>query len=253
MNNEEKYIELLDAYLEGTLTDAQAAEMKSLVSLEPRLAEETELLIGGIYYTVRQSQLAELKKIDEEMGAPVLKMNYWATTTYQFRWMAAALAILVLGVVVWLFLPNINRSEKLFQAYYQMYPNIAFIQERSSKIGEVSIAEKAMLNYQTAKFEEALALFYQLPKEDMTVTFKFYIGNLHLALQQSDSALWYYDQVIKANQEFALQSQWYAALTLVREGKYKEARTHLELIAREENSYRKKALRLLEATGAKTK
>jgi tetratricopeptide (TPR) repeat protein len=254
MEEEEEYIALLDRYFyeKASLEDIEKIELLEKENTDfAQFKREYEVIIKGIHLAERKALLEELKNVDFDMGAPDIKVSFWKISKKTTKWFIAASLTLILGFASWFSINETRKPEKLFNTYFQAYPNIAYIQERGGEKEFVSTEELAFRAYQIGRFEESLQLIHQLPTKENDISTLFYLGNIHLALNHLDSAIYYFDQVLEKKEDFYTQAIWYNSLTHIRSGEFKKAHTYLEELIQFESSYRKKALRLLEASGGK--
>ncbi len=91
--------------------------------------------------------------------------------------------------------------------------------------------EKAMVDYKTGQYEEAIAAWNKLLlKNPGNDTLNYFIGSALMADKEFKQAKIYFDKVIEFPASVFIQNaRWYKALILLKEGNKKEALELLKL------------------------
>ncbi len=155
------------------------------------------------------------------------------------RWLVAASILLAVSVGgLWLY--NMSTpNEKLFTTYFK--PDPGLISAMSST--DNYVFDKAMIDYKTGNYKEALSAWQGLLKNDNNNdTLNYFIGVGYVALKNTKAALPYLQKVVAMPQSYFIKDAcWYLGLAMIQEEKLKEA---LELI--EKSGHPEKEEMLLE-------
>ncbi|WP_373520816.1 tol-pal system YbgF family protein [Aquiflexum sp.] len=134
----------------------------------------------------------------------------------------AASLLLTIGFFTWLLLLRSDPNERLFMAYYQEDPGLVTAMSSETNYE----FDRAMVDYKSANYQEAITRWEKLiqdrPEND---TLQFFLGASHLALKNTDPAVFFFDSVVaKEESAFYEDARWYLALAYILAGKEGEAK-----------------------------
>src|SRR4051812_67312 len=126
--------------------------------------------------------------------------------------MAAAFIAAIITVGLY-FANNQSAEEKLFASYYKADPGLATVMSVSDNYE----FERAMVDYKTGNYSEALARWEKLAKENtMSDTLQYFIGSAYLAHNNPSAAVVYFDKVTaKPKSTFTDDAYWYKGMALL--------------------------------------
>lgn len=229
MEQEEKDIELIEAYFDGTL------EQDDLVYFEKRRAEDADFdskvddygqIIKEIRAFGKQDFADKLKTWETEIAskkeAKVIPMKRLLSI--------AAAVIIILVPLAYLLLSNVfdHSNQELFTAYFEPYQDV--ISERSAEMGAL---EQGLSAYNQSNFPSAISqLEIYLAAHPDEQGAKCYLGISYLASQQPDKA----ESMLKPVAEhssglFKEVAEWYLALAYLQQDQKEKARDQLRKIA----------------------
>ncbi|UII33409.1 hypothetical protein LVD17_06185 [Fulvivirga ulvae] len=248
MEQEEKDIELIDAYHKGKLSANEIDEF------EKRRAEDTEFdQKAGDYLHV----MAEINTFGEQEF--MKKLASWeeeisggktARVVPLRRILSIAAVIIILMVPIgYLIIQNATQpnSQALFASYFQPYEDV--ISQRS---GDQSLQEKGLSAYNRQNYRAAIAYFEGHIDENLQDNaIKTYLGVSYLAVSEADKAeQWLTGTAQNANGLYKEVSEWYLALTYLKLNKKENATAQLTAIAKQsDHMFQAQAKELLRELG----
>lgn len=238
-----KDIDLIEAYLDGSLDSQEIKTVEDRISIDPDFKElltDMRHLIKGIKAEGRKSLRQDLKELDQslpDIHSLVKERKYKSRTIWRY-WNYAAAAVLLLGLFLWS-KPGIPGE---FLKPYSSGDTF-----RSANISKANAyhSEPGFSSYFAEDYKAAVNEFESIQAKNDTVW--FYLGNTYFAQRKYKKALnCFEDKSLAANTVFVDDAKWYAALCLVSGRQYDKASTYLEYLAEENTIYSSKAEKLLE-------
>lgn len=211
--------EEIERFLQGRMSPGEESGFRQRLSADGDLSKEVEdvriLLVG-----IEESALEE--RLDAYHGQISVAP---AAPFYRRAWLAAAvIGFLIIGA--WWLLQSAPVNKQLFTEYFHPDPGLA----TSMGSAENYAFERAMVDYKTGKYNEALKDWKQLQASDAASdTLDYFIGSAYLGLKKSDSAAVYFRKVIADDQSlFREDANWYLGLSLLLENRMTEAIPYIE-------------------------
>jgi len=242
MKDEEKDIDLIEAYLRGTLDEQALAAFQKRREDDPEFAREVidySQIINQIRSTHEQDFLNKLRHWDGEIE------NRQEVKVIPFRriFLIAASVLLLAIAGLYVFRNSQSDHEQLFQEYFQPYENV--ISERS---GKNDSQRKGMELYDQKKYEEAIVQLKLAALEDSdNPSLKCYLGIAYLAAGHAQEAKTTFDAVVKNDHSlFKEVAEWNLAMTYLKlddEGSLKK--TLDGIIRQSDHQYNEQAKDLL--------
>lgn len=223
MENSDKE-DWLNAYFEGTLSEAELAKLEVLFEDHPDWKQEwlfRKQLQRAIYGTERRTVKEALQQIEASTpygGATIRRLSWW-------RYMAAAAAVLFIASVFWF--TTRPAPLDLFSEYYERYPNLAAPIARSEV--DLDSIQQAFYWYDGGKYDSAAALLKQLYHRPAGQVYHFYAGMALLEAERWEEA----DRELASiawdsgSGDFPQATYWYRALIAVRAKRFDDARVLL--------------------------
>ncbi|MBX2814646.1 MAG: hypothetical protein KTR24_01555 [Saprospiraceae bacterium] len=238
---EEAQLEQIQQYLDGHLKGDQ------LIAFEARLAEDAALA----------AQVRELKDIDlslESIGVDHFqkRMEAWEeehvsgarqdrSGKYASRWAMAAIALVLIGVSLFI-LPDAGPDGRsLYAAYFEPYPNL--VTSRSEEHSEKLIA--GMMAYDNLDYAQActtLADYLVEKPEDRLAMLYLAIGLIREG--KHEEAQGWLDKS-KTNTLYQEQAEWYTLLNLLASEQLEEAQSYASTLLKKEDHYKLESIRAL--------
>jgi hypothetical protein len=250
MTEEEKF-QLLDDYINGSLSAEQKAIVNQELQHNPAFAQEIALhrdMLIGLEKAVDQEWKNHFALLDkqsvnaEEVTVPEAKIIPLNRTSYY--WWSGLAACLLVGYFFYFLLNTGNKNEKLFAQYYEPYM-IASVQRNA---GAGGTKEQAMQAYENGNYQEAAKLFtacVSVTPPDVSCT--FYLGLASIETKELVKAEKYLSEVVNqpAN-DYRTRARWYLALVYLKQEQTEKAAELLKQLQLEQGFYRKKATKLLQ-------
>ncbi len=225
MDDNLKHIELIEAYLEGNLSEEEKVDFEVQLLVDKDLEEEFELykkIVGGFQDIRLENIRKKLQAIDDEMDSISNKPSA------KFYWWAGLAACLIFFQI---FLNYTKNSiplplEEGLPVLMGDDHNLTF--------------QNAMQLYKNGKYDASINRFKQLVVANPTNdTLLYFIGCAELNIQKYQEASQYFKYVsTKSNSVFYLKSKYYLAYSLYKTNQSKEAKLILhELISNYENPF----------------
>ena len=243
MKDDEEDIELIEAYLRGTLDDQALAAFQRRRHDDPEFDREVidySQIINQIRTTHEKDFINKLKHWDSEIEnrqeAKVIPLR----TIFSIA--ASVLLLAVFGV--YLFRNSQRDHEQLFQEYFQPYENV--VSERS---GKNDSQQKGMELYDQKKYDDAIVHLKLAAIEDPdNPSLKCYLGISYLAgghLQEARTTL---EAMVHDDDQslFKEVAEWNLAMTYLKLDNNSSLKKALEaIIQQKDHLYREQAEELL--------
>lgn len=241
MMEEDKDIELLEGYLENTLSPEDNAAVETRLRTDSdlhQLLADLKILRASIRENSRVQLKQELIDIENALSEkPEAK-------SVSFRpWLIGVAASVVLIVATFLLWPKPTNTQELFAQYFEPYPNVIMPTVRGDLEPDTTLMAKAYRAYDSGDYEKAITFFEQVKAKDEGVY--LYLGNSYLADNEPEKAIVCFEKVINDFEVFDEQAEWYLSMCYIRAGDLKKAKDLLNTIASKEGSYKIKAEQVL--------
>ena len=219
--------ELLDAYFEGTLTDASKIMLDDLLNSDRTFREDFHFQ-KELRASLRKKNRKELKSYLSSIGpvspkkiTPIFRLAPW--------WAAASIA-LIIGLSSWYFFfysePLTN--EQLYVAYYEPYENVVHPIERGKQLDDLTT--RAFLAYEEGNYSLAIDLFQQVKDKQSNDYIDFYNAIVLMQLDCHTEAIPLFEAYITSNKELSDRAHWYLALCYVKVDAIEKAKEELEIL-----------------------
>lgn len=235
--------EIVERYLEGSLSGVELAEFEEQLrsdSLLRERVEELKLIEEGIKQASRKQALVDLQNVEATLPAietPLVPL-------WRNGWLQAAAVITMLAVCSYLLLPGEVATQQLFAEYFQPYPNIIMPTVRGAVENDSTVKALAFKAYDQQNYEEAIRLFESLEQQDEGAL--LYLGNSYLALGEPKKAIPYFEKVLADFDVFDEQAEWYLAVSYLKLEEREKAKVVLQKVVASGSAYTQKAQWILE-------
>ncbi len=239
--NEINY-EIIQQYINGELSNDEVVAFEAAIRANPILAEEVKLyktidremqeqVVGKANATDVQTSLQELT--NEFFSTPKAKVisvkKYW--------WAVGAAAAAVL--LFFLLRPAFNTrfdNAKLYAAYTKDVKELSTEVRGGNTDSLLSAAAKL---YNTKNFKAAIPLLKEVV-DKVPESKEFYIaaGYCYMQIENTDSAILIFDEIIKTTSIYKSRAQWYKALALLKQNKIDSCYADLKLIPEGADNYK---------------
>ncbi|MCK6617502.1 MAG: tetratricopeptide repeat protein [Cyclobacteriaceae bacterium] len=240
-------IDLIQRYLDRSLTDSEKVSLEERLKNEPLLKTmylEHQQLIKGIRYSYLQNRLHQLRTLEsalppihaEKKGRQVWLVTHWKQATA----IAATIAFFVIGFMLW---NKPATPQELYAENFKIYPNVFEPITR----GETPLSKRteAFAAYEGGNYAEAAALFNHLLTEKEEAGILMLLGNCNLVLGNTSEARNQFIKLINDFDDLDNQAKWYLGLSYLKEGDAKTAQLIFQELSNSEYSYASKAKQLL--------
>lgn len=227
---------LIERYFEKDLSAEEKALFDKLLLKDPLFAEDVvfqKRLKKVITLDSRQNFKEQLQKLEAQRKP---------RTESKKIWLYIAAGILLLLGIGNFFLFNQSGNERLFEQYFEPYPNTVAPVVR--QINESDLQSDAFAAYEEGDFEEAANLFEKLARSTGKDYAFFYAAHSNMILKKFDKA----EQIFKNHvftENFRDERDWYLALIYIRLNKKEQAEELLEMISKE-NSFNSEKAKILQ-------
>lgn len=226
---------LLHKYFEQQLSDEEKVLFTSLLQNDAAFAKEVEYQKNVKKAITLNEREALKQKLKSYEAKPKFRTAYWYS---------AAVVILFLGGITWFQLQRTS-TEKLYQEYYQSYPNVVAPTVRGDN--ERNLKSDAFYEYDSGNYEKSLTLFSKIYADEGVDYALFYKAMSLLELERHEEAIASFDQFKTAdNNAFSPFVKWYKALSYLKLNEKEKAVLLLQELAKEENPQQFKAKELLD-------
>ena len=234
MTSEEKY-GLIEKYLAKELEGDALKEFETQLQTDVEFKEEV-LLHQQVENTLKGEKIHDvrtvLKEIDKDWEAPSQKEDTAKIVNFNFRKFLTVAAAVVLLVIGYQWFSNSNLSaQEIYASNFETYPML--LDQRSNEDEyNSSILRQAISSYSKKENTDAILAFEKLLQEDSeNIIYTFYLANAHLANNETDLAITYFQKIIFENDpNFVEQSRWYLSLAHLQKSDPENAKIWLKLI-----------------------
>lgn len=227
---------LLHKYFEQQLSEEEKVLFASLLQNDAAFAKEVEYQKNVKKAIILNEREAIKQKLKSYEAKPKFRTAYW---------LSAAVVILFLGGLTWFQLQP-SSPEKLYQEYYQSYPNVVAPTVRGDS--ERNIKSDAFYEYDSRNYEKSLTLFSKIYADEGVDYALFYKAMSLLELKRYSEAIASFDEFKTTdNNAFSPFVKWYKALSYLKLNEKEKAILLLHELAEEENPQQFKAKELLDA------
>jgi len=209
MNIEEKDIDLIEQYLEGTLkgSDLDTFNQRMEEDQEFRSSlEEMETMVSGIRYSGRRKVKQELETLEANLPEIALDQDTPVIPLFKRKWFAAAASVLIIAISA-LWLPDYRWS---------------LLSPQSAPQAAVTctpfLRDQAYQAYDRQEYQKAVDAFLSIPEHEQEVEDQLYLGISYLSLQNMQEAVTVLKTYVQEQEQFKLQAQWYLALAYIAQG-----------------------------------
>src|SRR5579859_1499220 len=211
-------LEYIDNYFKGLLTDEEKRQFEERIHADPSFAEDVAFYVSA-GATLKEELAAEKKtrfkalyEQSKDMPGHIGTSRRQAPVRRIWSYAAAA-AVLIVAVGVWLVLNRPAGPEKLAGNYISEQ-----LQQLPVQLsGDQDSLQKAIGLYNQQKLPEALAQFEQILSRDKGMAqARLYAGISGLRLGNYDKALEYFRQGAADTALYSNPAQFYVALTLMK-------------------------------------
>lgn len=228
--NHELYIERLDQYATGSMSDPERAAFELELKENPELREalalyrESEAVIEQSIENNLRQQFQSWAAADHTTqpiatGKPEAKVI--SLRTVVTRWAVAASVLLVAGFF-YLYQSSQNLSDQsLFAANYEA-PEDGPVRGDAAPVDPISQGAEAFNN---KNYAVARTFFNQIPATDAPYAeAQYYLGHIALQQQQYDDAITAFEKTVQANDtRFTDKAQWNLVLTYLAANRTEDA------------------------------
>lgn len=245
MNNDfnitQEELELIDKYLNKQLPESELAAFEKKLADDETWRDKVDQ-IRFMSIGIQESTLSA--KLNNFHSSLNVEANGKTQKSIEINWgkrlAVAASTILVVGTLSWLLFFKKTVNKQLFANYYQADPGLPTLMGVSDNYE----FDKAMVDYKMGDYDKALKTWEGLLKDNANNdTLNYFIASAHLADNNPESSLAFFDKVIgSTNSVFLQDAQWYKALILLNKGNKQEA---INLLQKTEHPDKEALLRKL--------
>ncbi len=234
-----KNLDLIEGYFQNSLSPKERLMFNELIQKDEEFKNEF-LFQKDLKRAISNHQDQELKKTLGEFEGKLQKSSLFSIVPA--KWMAAASIILLLSLGTWTIRNYAFPSdERIFETYYQPYPNTVMPIVRGSEVN--SIEYSAFAAYESGDYHKAINLFNSLEnKEERHI--QFYTAMCHLSVGKSNRAIQMLLPLANdaSNQidrmDWRQKAQWYIGLAYIQQGKEKEALYYMNALKNQDQELR---------------
>lgn len=231
MDQDEKNIDLIDAYARGELKGVELSEFENrrLHDLEfDKEVKDYLLIIKGVRWSQEEAFANKLKDWEDEIDQtgnagkviPIKRIFYIAAT------------VLVVAVAGGYFFWSVHNNDELFDQYFQPYADVI-----SSRSDSQDICEQAMGFYNQKEYDKAIGYLSKCIEErpgDLAA--QCYLGIAYLAKDRPRDAKVTFKKIVRSEPGlFKEVAEWNLALTHLKLNETDSTKAKLQEIAKQKN------------------
>ncbi len=165
--------------------------------------------------------------------------------SFPYKWLGVAATIIIAFGAMMLLINNKPSDEKLYLSFFESYPNTVSPTVR----GEVTsnLISIAFYHYDNENYEEAIKLFDEIYKTELSDYALFYKGLSQMELQKiNDAIITFKTFDFSSKSEYNEKISWYLALCYIKSEQKEKAIPLLKNITNSDNQFKKSASELLD-------
>jgi len=239
LTKQETY-DLIEAYLEGTMTAA------SKLAFEEALENDEALKAEFDFHTDLHNELSDkslhdfrskIKAADRQTETGTIEDKKDTTPVVslrKYKWLGLAASIAALAICFQYF-GNINPSSTdIFASNFEAYEMV--LNQRSGD--NANLLNLAIQQYEAGNYDQAAQNFSELQKEEEDISYQFYEAIALLGANKPKEAKGQFNSILKVdNHLLKEQSEWYLALTLIQLKEIENAKTLLQAFPKSHYKY----------------
>ena len=242
-----KYTEIIDEYLEGSLSDSERDDFENALHTDKDIEQEFELhkdldrILSDQKVVDFRSTLMDAQQEYKRSQKRVPKIVKMARK-YRYAAASVVLLLMIVGSIL-VISPRSYSNEQLFHKYYK--PGDAVGITRS---GNVNVVD-AIMKFHNGDYRAACDLFGDILKLDPSnVALMYYYGIASIEIQEYDLAAEMFNKIINnGNNLYIEYAQWYLGLTYLVKGENDNAISRIDaIVADPQHHYHKDAAELSE-------
>lgn len=235
MSKEElENIELIEAYVEGRLSEEEILKVEARMSADQEFREEVELyktLVSGIKSTSEIRIKHKLSQIDAELDGGTGSSSFLNQSWGIKLAIAASIAVVVIGFSYWMY-DNSYSSERVFAKYYVKDPGLPALMSSSSN----KLLDEAMHQYKIGNYENSILILERIKSEiQSNDTIIYFLGICYLMDDSPEVAIKYFKDV-PASSSFNSAAKYNLAVCMYLLDNKSDARAIFKEIAKDKSS-----------------
>ena len=242
---------LIEKYFKGELSGEELDLFHSKLQNDSAFEQEfrdMKLIREGAKASARMKALNVLQNVEANLTEKeTTKIN-----VSMRRLVSIAASLLVIATVSYFAISDRTggtmTGEEVFTAYYETLPNLVSGEVRGKSMEINTISAKAYSAYNNKDYSTSADFFTQLLEVDKSAANYLYSGLSNLESGNLEMAKNHFNVVMNNYNIMTEQSQWYLALTLLKEGDMNAGVSNLVMLSLKNSSYgrdSKKALKSL--------
>lgn len=230
---------LVEKYFNNTLNEKERDEFDTLYKTNPDFKNEVEFVKNLKKVTEHQDNQNFRKQLQsyEKALSNTYRRKKWLKSL-----IASAAIIAVVICISFIFNNSIN-EDALFSSYFEPSKNVTFPIVRSDT--NVGLQNDAFIAYSENNFETAINLFERSYKNTKNSELLFYEGNALLALGKTNEAILKFKEHLNYSDRLSNRSHWYLALAYLKSEDLSNAKLHLHLVLKSQESFKKEETKQL--------
>lgn len=237
----------IDEFLLGRMTPEEEQAFLSALSSNPAMAMETEerrLLLTGIEAYGERELRTLLKNIHRKVkDKKSRKRKGPGRNTFILVSLTAAAALLLLGLVWWVFFPS-STGQRIYSQYFKPYP----LSLNARDLSPVRALEEALDYYRLGRYAKAARRFEALPPElasrpQLTLA----MGICLMEANRMEDAEYQFQAILASDNIFYHdEARWFLGLNFLRHNRIKEARQMFRILADDPTAdHREEAMQII--------
>lgn len=227
----------MEKYFSGQLTQDEFQDLQKLLNSDEDFSREffAEVEISQTIATKNHQPLKErFRKLDQDRSSKT-------------RWITYAAVLIGLLVLSFLFYQNRMGEQDLYSAYFEPYPDVINLSNRSED-GAQNSASQAFLYYNAGDFEQAAKAFQKHLESNRSASLNFYYGMSLLANGDAEQAIEVFQNYSwkESKSDFTEVVHWYLGLAYLKIKDTASSRLYLEQVAQSDHPLKERATQLLE-------
>ena len=217
---------LIEKYFRGELSEEELDLFHGKLQNDPAFEQEfrdMKHIREGAKASARMKALSVLQNVEANFTEKeTTKIN-----VSMRRLVSIAASLIVIATVSYFAISDRTggtmSGEEVFATYYEAYPNIVSGDVRGDDMVLNTLAARAYDAYDNKNFSKSVKIFSELLEAEKSASNYFYSGISNLERGNLDIAKDYFNVVMNNYSEMREQSQWYLALTLLKDNSTEDA------------------------------
>ena len=237
---------LIESYLNGSLTSPQQVQIEKLQAEDPSFMKELEEH-KALWEALGSSETNAFRQVVREVIGLHSSKPKKPSLFRQYRVLIASLAAALVIAAAWFFMPSSHIEEKLFTQYFKPPEASSIFRNAAPPTADPAILVQKEMDslYRQGDYQQVIGLLLDYGSrfpEIQSSDYYYGLGLMYLVANQPEEAL---KALASVKTGYPYDKPWYMGLAYLKAGNLQAGKAVFSTIAQSESPYRKEASEIL--------